>query len=299
MTSTQSSSSNLESLLEIVLEDASVINRIISEIGNPDDNSTFIFTDEGLRLIVNGDRTSQVSAFFSASTFDSFEFRANDCIRYKFSLKDFIETLNVLREEPTDENQVPAPTSLKLTYRRRGDPLRIKLDNRSNISAECDLREFSTPSYQSLMSFNDLEETAEIYLNSKELYKYINGLDLTSSVFLKIVMKAGDVPVRMLTESPTMGEVELEIKPTTDRTESSPPIIMRDLNIPSNEIFPFNYRCKFVAPALEALRTSNHVRMKCGQSGLLLMEHFHGQDARDQMVQYFVLSEADSAMPKQ
>uniref|UniRef100_A0A6G1SFY7 Cell cycle checkpoint protein RAD1 n=1 Tax=Aceria tosichella TaxID=561515 RepID=A0A6G1SFY7_9ACAR len=294
--STQSSNSNVEALFEIVLVDASVINKIISEIGNPDDNSTFIFTNDGLRLIVNGDRTSQVSAFFSTSTFDSFEFRADHSISYKFSLKDFIEALNMLPEETSDDNQVPTTTTLQINYRRRGDPLKMKLDNRTNYSVECDLREFSTPSIQSLMSFNDFEETAEIYFHSKELYKYISGLDLTSSVFLKIVMKAGDVPVRMLTESPIMGEVELEIRPNSDRNDLGPPIIMRDLNIPPNAIFEFNYRCKFIAPALEALRTSNHVRMKCGHSGLLLMEHFHGQEARDQMVQYFVLSEADRTL---
>jgi hypothetical protein len=284
------SSYDPESLLEILLEDTSVINKIICEIGNPDDNSTFLFTKDGLRLVINGDRTSQVSAFFSTSTFDEFMFNADDCIRYKFSLKDFIETLNILREEASDENLLPSPTSLKMSYRRRGDPLRLKLDNRSSHTAESCLREFSTPSIQPLMSFNDLEETAEIYFYSKELYKYISGLDLATSAFLEIFLKAGR-PVRMLTESPTMGDVELEIKSNRDRTELNQPIIMRDLIIPDNIEFRFNYRCKFIAPALDALKSSSHVRMKCGQSGLLLMEHFHSQDARVQSVQYFVLSE--------
>jgi hypothetical protein len=143
------------------------------------------------------------------------------------------------------------------------------------------------------MSFDDLEETAEIYFFSKELYKYISGLDLISSNFLKMVWKStGDVPVRMVTESATMGEVELEIKPHDHRSDQSPPIIMRELSM-GREMVGFHYRCKFIAPALEALKRSNHVRMKCGQSGLLLMEHFHGQENRIQSVQYFVLCEAD------
>lgn len=275
-----SSSSNMTSepvIFELELEDALVINKVISEIHDPDDNSILMVDANGLRMVSTGDRTSQVSAFFSRMTFNRFVFNTSGQVKFRFVLKDFIETLNLLQDDAKDDEPKPAKVSLKINYRKRGDPLRLRLENNSNYTVNCDLREFSLPSVHTLMSFTPHEEITDIVFHSRELYKFLSGLDL-SSQFVTLKLEPGNVPVKWMA-----GGVELEVG-----TEDEPAIIKRGLNAPSNLVFDFAYRTQLLKPAFMALRSSTSMLLRCGSSGLLIMEHFHDS----QSVEYYVPREA-------
>lgn len=163
-------------------------------------------------------------------------------------------------------------TSLEIRYKKRGEPLQLRLENGSSCVINCDLKAFNMPgdSMFAPMAFSNDEETAVIVFDSKKLYEYASGLDLVSSEFVDLVMGRGSVPVKFSTKSTVLGEVELEI------TERDSEIIKREIMVSDNFLFSFSYRSQFMKPALEALRTSTYMKMRCGSSGLLCLEHFHG-----------------------
>lgn len=277
--SSSSRSTGESYLFELELEDASVISKLICEMDDPDDNSIMIVDARGLRLVSTG--TSQVSAFFSRATFNQFVFNSTKQIKFRFVLKEFIETLNLLQDDTKDsEDPHPAKVSLKIIYRKKGDPLKLRLTNNSNYTVNCDLREFSLPTFHTLMSLTEYEDVTDIVFHSKELYRFLSGLDL-SSPFVTLILGDGrpdEMPVRFMA-----GMVELEIN-----TSDDPPIIKRDLNAPTNLVLNFRYRTQLLKPAFNALKSSTTMSLRCGSSGLLIMEHFHDS----QSVEYYVPREA-------
>lgn len=272
-----------DSIFTAGLDDVSSMNKILHELHHSDEYSVLVINEEGLRLITAGEKAFQVSAFFSAASFQRFEFDKNlyNQITLKFTLRDFIESLNLLRDDPLTEGDKlqldddlqsePMKTSLYIQYRKKGEPLKLKLENKSNYVINCDLKGFNlTPdTVFRPLGFLDSEETAIIVFNSKRLYDFVSGLDLVSSDFVHLVMGRGEVPIKLSTKSTLLGEVELEI------TENETEIIKREMIVSDNCLFSFSYRTQFIKPALEALRTSKFSQMKCGSSGLLCIEHIH------------------------
>lgn len=275
-----------DSIFTAGLDDVTTMSRILHELHHADDHSVLVITRDGIRLITAGEKTFQVSAYFAASTFQRFNFDYENYhqVNFRFMLKDFIECLNLLRDDPIvegdkiqqDDRQQNdlIKTSLYIQYRKKGDPLKLRLENKSNYVINCDLRAFNLPSDTMFcpLAFLDSEETAVILLNSKRLYEYVSGLDLISSEFVQLVMGRGEVPLKLSTKSTLLGEVELEI--TSNETE----IIKREIVVSDNCLFSFSYKTQFIKPALEALRSSALMQMRCGSSGLLCIEHFHPVD---------------------
>ena len=274
-----------EYIFEALLEDASTMNKILHELHHPDDQSVLPITSEGLRLITTGEKAFQISAFFAASTFHKFNFNS-DYVNFRLSLKDFIESLNLLRDEPIEDGDMKRnphddssrqpfeynTTSLLIRYRNRGLPLELKLENKSNYLVNGGLKAFNLPddSRYYPIDFKDDEEIADIVFDSKRLWDWVSGLDLVSSEFVDLVMGKSDIPVRFLTKSFTLGEAELEL--SADDTE----MIRREIRVSDNVLYGFSYRTQFMKPALEALKNSTFMKMRCGSSGLLCIEHFHG-----------------------
>lgn len=267
------------------LDDVTTMGKILQEL-HQDDDSVLIINHLGLRLITAGEKTFQISAYFASNTFKRFHFDGNyDQIIFKFMLRDFIESLNLLRDDPIDGNKGKqedgqrAPvlkTSLYIQYLRQGQPLRFRLENSSNYVISCELKSFSlaNESMFSPLGFSEDDETAVILFNSKKLYEYVSGLDLVSSEYVHLVMCSGDVPMKLTTKSTILGEVELEI--TRNETE----IIRGEIKVSENCLFSFSYRTQFMRPALEALKNSTYTQMKCGSIGLLCIEHFQASEKR-------------------
>lgn len=265
------------------LDDVTLMSSILQELYHTDEQSVLSINQEGLRLITAGEKTFQVSAFFAASTFQRYTFdaRKHDRVHFRLALRDFIECLNLLRDDPLVEgDKAPVEenfhsdtmtTSLWLQYRKVGEPLRLKLENKTNYVIECQLTGYSRPHDFKFcpLAFQDGEDTAVIVLNSKKFYDYVSGLDLTSSELIHLVMSRGEVPVKLSTKSTLLGEVELEI------TSNEREIIQRDIIVSDNCLFSHKYKTQFVKPAFEALRSSELVQLKCGSSGLLCVEHIH------------------------
>lgn len=270
------------------LDDVTTMSKILQELHHADDHSVLVITQSGIRLITAGEKTFQVSAYFASSTFQRFNFdhENHDQITFRFMLRDFIESLNLLRDDPIIDSDKAAPddcqqgdlmrTSLYIQYRRKGEPLRLRLENKSNYVINCDLKAFSLPngSIYFPLGFPEDDETAVILLNSKRFYDYVSGLDFVSSEFVHLIMGRGDVPIRLSTKSTQLGEAELEI--TRNETE----IIRREIVVSDNCLFSFSYKTQSIRPALEALKSSALTQMKCGSSGLLCIEHFHPTDKR-------------------
>lgn len=308
--STSTTSISVEgALFEAVLEDASSMNKILHELHHQGDHSVLVITKDGLNLITNHEKTFQISAFFAAATFQKFHFNPDryTYINFRFILDEFIECLNLLRDDPTDESDSgDCITSLQICYKRRGDPLRLRLENNSNCSINCDLRGFNMPDSSIFcpMEFQEDEETAVILFDSRKLYEYVSGLDLNTSDFVNLFMDRNEIPVALSTKSTAMGEVKLEI------AKNDIDVIKCPIRISDNMIFHNNYRTGFMKPALEALKTSSHMKMTCGASGLLCTQHFHTKQDYNQgpssdymietnpahrtrsSVKYFILAEA-------
>jgi len=276
-----------DSIFTAGLDDVTTMSKILHELHHVDDDSVLVLTRDGFRLITAGEKTFQVSAFFAASAFQRFKFDGDsyDKVNFRFVLKDFIESLNLLRDDPIvegdkiqqDDTGQPSDlmkTSLYIQYRKKGDPLKLRLENKSNYVINCDLKAFNLPSDSMFcpLNFLDGEETAVIVLNSRKFYDYVSGLDLVSSDLVHLVMGRGDVPIKLSTKSTLLGQVELEI------TQNETDIIKKGITVSDNCLFSFSYKTQFMKPALEALRNSALMQMKCGSSGLLCIEHFHPVD---------------------
>lgn len=281
------------------------INKLLNHNG---DFSIFIISHNGI-LITTGENSFQVSANLAASTFQQYQLDAElGQLSFRFMPIDFIECLNLLPQDVDDE---AIETSLEIEYKKRGGPLRLRLQNKTNYVINCDLKAFNMPgdSLFTPLTFLDGEEIAVILLNSKKFYDYVSGLDLVSSDHVHLAMSRGDTPIRLSTNSSTLGEVELEIPHESE-------IIKREIIVSDNCLFSFSYKTEFIKPALEALKNFALVQMKCGSSGLLCIEHFHLVDTprRDgpflrpdntymsehiqpqnkSSIEYFILSEAKS-----
>jgi len=306
-------------IFEIGLEDVSAMNKILHELHHSDDHCVLVVNEDGISLITNGEKTFQISAFFAASTFQTFEFDSErfDHINFRFIMRDFIECLNLLRDDPMEEKDrllnVDDPsrsgelmkTSLLIVYRKEGDRIKLRLENNSNYTINCELKAFNLAgdAIFSPMVFNAGEDTAVIVFDSKKLYEYVSGMDFVTCDFVSLLLEQGHVPLRIRTKSTQLGEVELEIK--IEETE----IIRRELRLSSGSQFSFSYRTQFIKPALDALKCSSFMKLKCGSSGLLCIEHFHGvatewpeffkdnnQPRRKRSsVEYFILSEVRPA----
>lgn len=273
-----------DSIFTAGLDDVTTMSSILHELYPTDEQSILVITADGIRLITAGEKSFQVSAFFVSSIFQQYEFNGRDRVHFRLYLKDFIECLNLLRDDPIvegdrvqpiEENQVSdmMTTSLCLQYRKQGEPLLLRLENKSNYVINCGLSGF-TKSHDSRfcpLAFQEDEDTAVIVLNSKKFYDYVSGLDLISSDFVQLVMSRQDeIPIKLSTKSTQLGEVELHIH------EDEKEIIKRDLIVSDNLVFAHWYKTAFMKPALEGLKTSVLVQIKCGSSGLLCIEHFHG-----------------------
>lgn len=273
-------------IFEVGLEDVSTMNKVLHELHHSDDHSVLVVDKEGLRLITNGEKTFQISAFFAASTFHKFDFDfdLHEYINFRFILKEFIECLNLLRDDTMEDKDrllnmddlsrtgETMKTSLEIVYRKRGDPLRLKLENSSNCVINCELKAFNLvgDSMFSHMAFGSCEDIAVIVFDSKKLYDYISGIDLVTCDFVDLRLQQCEVPVKISTKSTQLGEVELEI--SSEETS----VIKRELRVSNGCQFSFSYRTQFIKPALDALKFSTHMKLKCGSSGLLCIEHFHG-----------------------
>lgn len=270
-----------DSIFTAGLDDVTTMSKILHDLHSGEEHSVLVITSEGVRLITAGEKTFQVSAFFASSTFQRFKFDSENYhqVNFRFMLRDFIESLNLLRDDPIVEGDKQfddgqsgdtTKTSLYIQYRKKGDPLKLKLENKSNYVINCDIKAFNLPmdSMFCPLAFLDGEETAIILLDSKKLYEYVSGLDLVSSEYVHFHMGRGDVPLKLTTYSTLLGEVELEI--TSNETE----IIKKEISVSVNCIFSFSYKSKFFKPAIEALRNSTITQIKCGSSGLLCVEHF-------------------------
>lgn len=274
-----SSGSSGGCLFEARLEDLSTMNKVLNEIGNIDDQSVLIVTKDGLRLVTAGEKTFQISAFFAQTTFKRFLFNSEEPhIYFKFMLKDFIENLNLLPEDLSNEDADDSKrdfdfnrTSLEIRYKGRGEPLRFRLENKSNLFINCDIKAFMMPNVFTPMDFAEEEDMATIECDSKRLHEFVSGLDLISSEYVKLLMRQDWVPLIFSTESALLGEVELKI-PKCDKEIYLSDIVVSD----SSYFFNNYYRTQFIKPALDALKTSTKVKMRCGSSGLLCLEHFHG-----------------------
>lgn len=267
-----------ESLFTVGLDDVTTLTRILLELHHNEEQSVLAINQDGIRVITAGEKVFQVSAFFARSVFQHFKFEANRQVNFRFVLRDFIATLclplddyiadgdklTLDDEKPRDHMK----TSLHMQYRRKNEPIRMRLENKSNCLVECDLKAFNLPSNSVFcpLAFHDSEDFAMIHLNSKKLYEYVSGLDFTGE-HVHVVMGRGEIPLKLSTSSTTTGEVELEIP--LNETE----IMTRVVS--SNYVYNFSYKTQLIKPALEALRTSLSARMKIGGSGLLCIEHFH------------------------
>lgn len=274
-----------DAILTAGLDDVTTMSRILHEVHHAEDHSVLEITQDGIRIITAVGKTFQVSAFFAASVFQRYKFdRDNhEQVHFRFMLRDFIESLNLLRDDPIVEgDKVPLQdegaedndlmkTSLYIQYRKKGAPLKLRLENKSNYVINCDLNAFNSASDQWFypLAFAEFEEYAIIALNSRKFYEYVSGLDLVSSLHVHLVMGRGEVPLKLSTKSTELGEVELEI------THNEIEIIRREIIVSDNCLFSFSYKTQFIKPALDALRTSSFIRMKCSSSGLLCIEHFH------------------------
>lgn len=271
------------------LDDVSSMSKVLHELHQADDHSVLVISQYGIRLITAGEKTFQVSAYFAASTFQEYSLNTENLerVNFRFMLRDFIETLNLLRNDPISEGdriQLEGDdsrgdlmtTSLQIEYRRKSGPLRLKLENKSNYVINCDLKAFNLPSDSMFrpLTFSDSEELAIVLLDSKRFYDYVSGLDLVQSEYVNLTMSRGQTPIKMSTCSTLLGEVELEIP--HNETE----IIKREIIVSDNCVFSFSYKAQFMKPALEALRNSKFMQMKCGSSGLLCIEHFHPCDKK-------------------
>ena len=274
-------------IFEIALDDASTITKILQELNLLDDKALLMVNNDGMRLILNSEKSFQISAFFAASTFNKFIYNSEQHgqVNFRFLLNEFIECLYLLRDDQVDdrENRLyqmddhsrsgdTTKTSLELRYKSKGDVLRLKLANNSNCEVECGIKAFNLPDLSTVspMTFNIGEDTASIGFDSKKLYDYISGIDLTSSDLVNLHLQQGRVPVKICTRSILLGEVELEI------CDQDSEIIVRELTVSSGCQFAFNYRTKFMKLALEALKTSIYMKLKCSSGGLLCTEHFYG-----------------------
>lgn len=282
---------SFSNLFTVRLDDVTTMTIILNELHHADDQSVLAINQDGIRIITAGEKVFQVSAFFARSIFQLFEFEANHQVNFRFVLRDFIATLNLPLDDPIAEgdklmldDQQPndyMKTSLFMQYRKQGEPIRMKLENKSNCVVECDLKAFNLPSNSIFcpLAFHDSEDFAMIDLNSKKLYEYVSGLDFTGE-HVHVVMGKGEVPLKLSTSSAT-GEVDIEIP--SNEVE----IITKVVS--DNTLHSFGYRTQLIKPALEALKTSLSMRMKIGCSGLLCIEHFH--EAEVSSVQYFIKSE--------
>lgn len=273
-----------EAIFTAGLDDVTTMSRILHEVHHADDHSVLEITQDGIRIITAVGKTFQVSAFFAASAFQRYKFDYDNYnrIHFRFMLRDFIESLNLLRDDPIvegdkvlqqdeREEQDLIKTSLYIQYRKKGSPLKLRLENKSNYVINCDLNAFNSASDQWFqpLAFTDFEEHAMIVLNSRKFYEYVSGLDLVLSANVHLVMSRGEVPLKLSTKSTELGEAELEI------THNEIEIIKKEIVVTDNCLFSFNYKTQFIKPALDALRASNFIRMKCSSNGLLCIEHFH------------------------
>lgn len=267
-----------DSLFTVGLDDASTMTKILHELHHADDQSVLAINQDGIRVITAGEKVFQVSAFFARSIFQHFKFDTDHQVNFRFVLRDFIATLNLPLDDPIAEGDKVVPedcqpndymkTSLFMQYRKKGEPIRMRLENKTNCVVECDLRAFNMPSNSVFcpLAFHDSEDFAMIHLNSKRLYEYVSGLDFTGE-HVHVVMGRGEIPLKMCTSSTATGEVELEI--TNNETDIINKVVCENI------VYNFSYKTQLIKPALEALRTSNSMRMKIGSSGLLCIEHFH------------------------
>lgn len=277
-----------EAIFTAGLDDVYTMSKILHELHHSDEHSILVITKFGIRLITAGEKTFQVSAYFASDTFQRFHFdhENHGQITFRFMLRDFIESLHLLRDDPLVEGDKTTPddcqqsdlikTSLYIQYRKKGEPLRLRLENKSNYVINCDLKAFSIPSDSMFrpLGFSEVDETAVILLNSKRFYEYVSGLDFVSSEYVHLIMGRGDIPIRLSTKSTILGEVELEI------TRNETDIIRREIVVSDNCLFSFCYKTQFIKPALEALKNSLLTQMKCGSNGLLCIEHFNPTDKR-------------------
>lgn len=273
-----------ESVFTAGLDDVTTMSKILHELHHASEHSVLLITKEGIRLVSADEKSFQVSAYFSASTFQRFKFddTLQNQVTFRFILKDFIECLNLLRDDPLVEGDKiqlvddtssgePMKTSLYIQYRKKGEPLKLRLENKSNYVINCDLKAFCSSSEFSPISLSTDNEYAMIKMDSRKLHNYVSGMDLVSSDFVHLSMGRGDYPLKLCTKSITLGEVELEI-PATDNE-----IILEEIRASDNCLFSFTYKTQYMRPALDSLKNSHTVLMKCDSRGILCIEHFHGQ----------------------
>lgn len=292
-------SSTEDSIFTARLDDVGILCKILNELHHGQDHSIFVIDDRGIKLITASEKTFQISAYFDRNIFERFEYQSvdqsEDQVSFRFIFKDFIECLNLLRDDPLNADgdvhtqSRSLTTSLYIQYKNKGDKLKFRLENKSNYVINCDLRAFTLPDTMfQMLTFSEDEEAADILLNSRKFHDYVSGLDFEKSEYVHLVMSRDDVPIKLSTRSNLLGEVELEI------TQDQKDIIVREIAVSDNCVYSFSYRTKFIKPALEALRNSSRVQIKCGSRGLLCIEHFHQVDSvegEQPSVEYFILSE--------
>lgn len=251
------------------------MSKIIHELHAGHEHAILVITKDGIRTLT-GDASYQVSAFFEASMFQRYVFDNShrDQVTFRFILNDFTEILNLHKEEH-DENtnghelMAESKTSLYIQYKKLGDPLKLKLENRSNMTIHCELKAFNTSNNVvfSPLQFGQDDEIIVITLNSKKFYEYVLGLDLTTSKIVDLSLGRGE-SIKLTTCS-ELGESDLQIR--LDNSD----VIRGEIHAPSNCVYGNKYKTSYLKPALDALKNSCLMHLKCSPSGLLCLQHFH------------------------
>lgn len=260
-------------IFKLALDDVRPLQRILQEFHHHEE-LTLIANRDGIKF-TTGDKTFEVSASFKAKFFQTFE--AQKDLKFKFLLRDFNESLNLIRDDAdSDDCDI---TSLRMQCSEEGDYLDLKLENKSNCLVSCQLKAFNAaPNH---ITISPVEDTAELILNSRRFYDYVSGLDLTTSDYVDISLSPDETPLKIVTKSENITEVELSIPREAND-------ILMGVCISDNIVFSFNYKTQFVKTALEALKTSKSTRIICSSSGVLCIENIYKDEIS---IKHMALSE--------
>lgn len=283
------------------LEDVTTMSRVLQELHHSDEHSVLVVSSDGIRL-VTAEKTFQVSAYFSKNCFQDFIFRPPvdkrgkvvDQVTFRFMKRDFIECLGLLDDQlnttdgdrsmdESNYNQMQKDPQFKTTlhcqYHSEGEPLRLELRNGSDYLINCEVMAFSINNNNlfSPLRFSNSDEPATILLKSRTFREYFSGLDLTSSDFIMLTLKRGEIALKLSINSLMLGELELEIA-EKDK-------MVKQLKISQNVEYSFRYKTQFIRPALDSLKSSSLVQLRCSSNGLLCIEHFHAIDKRIAIVE--------------
>lgn len=218
------------------------------------DTGVCFATEYGMKVVVEDSKCVQANAFIGNDIFQEYVVK-DEPVMFRVDLSTLVECLTIFDGYTSLSG---ATTSLKMTYKEHGQPLKILLEEEGVIT-DCTLKTLNdceTLDYEIAAS----SVVCKVILKATDIKEVFLDLDATSD-WVEFLFSADPPNFRILTRG-IAGECQIDIPKSSDIVET----------FECSDTLCFRYKYSQLKPSFKSLSISSKVSIRSNEEGLICLQ---------------------------